>query len=179
VKIVAEDTFGNTVTSFNGGQDKVKVSSNRMCTLGCVLSPAFTNGVLVQLMTLTQAGPHATISAKAKVGSTRGTSNEFTVDPGAAARLAFTSSTGSLKLSHSRLLSVVIHDAYGNKVSDGSHDVTFAQSGGLGSLSGLGDSLSASGVATILAQGALVGPVKVTASSPGLNSAATQFKIHY
>src|SRR5258705_6422438 len=75
------DVFGNPVPAFTGTTD---ITSNRTCSAGCVQTSAFTAGVLASTsVTLTQSGANSTITAT-KHGSTEtGSSNAFTVNPGA------------------------------------------------------------------------------------------------
>ena len=84
VKIVAEDTYGNTVTSFNS---TVALTENQPYgSISPATSGSFTNGVLAsQSVTLTQAYATSTITATS--GSATGTSNSFAVTAGAINKL--------------------------------------------------------------------------------------------
>ena len=75
VTITAQDTYGNTVTSFNSS---VNLTTNAG-TISPATSNAFASGVLTQNFSVTQAGFNKTITATS--GST-GTSNTFTVNAG-------------------------------------------------------------------------------------------------
>ena len=72
-------------------------------------------------------------------GLTTGTLGTFTVVAGAAAQIDVTGSTANLASGTTRLLTATLKDAAGNVVtSDNSTVVAFAQSGGLGSVTGPG-----------------------------------------
>src|SRR5436190_1528518 len=83
VKVIARDSFNNTVTGFTGTVD---VSSNKTCTSGCAESAAFTSGVLAShSVTLTEAGTGAEIDVVSPAvfccTDPSGASNTFTVSP--------------------------------------------------------------------------------------------------
>src|SRR5207248_2339850 len=82
VKVIARDSFNNTVTGFTGTVD---VSSNKTCTSGCTESAAFTSGVLAShSVTLTEAGTGAEIDVVTHGGTygtdPSGASNTFSVN---------------------------------------------------------------------------------------------------
>src|SRR5207249_4952478 len=82
VKVIARDTFNNTVTGFTGTVDG---SYNNTCTSGCAESAAFTSGVLAShSVTLTEAGTGAEIDVVTHGGTygtdPSGASNTFSVN---------------------------------------------------------------------------------------------------
>lgn len=78
ITITARDSANNTVLGFTG---TVNLSTNAG-TITPTTSGAFTSGALTQSVTLTQSGAGKTISVNDDSGHT-GTSNTFTVNPGA------------------------------------------------------------------------------------------------
>src|SRR5436305_7593626 len=96
VKVIARDTFNNTVTGFTGTVD---VSSNKTCTSGCTQSAAFTGGVLAShSVTLTEAGTGAEIDVVTHGGpydtSPSGASNTFTVSQATLDHFTVTNTSG-------------------------------------------------------------------------------------
>lgn len=117
-----------------------------------------------------------TITASAS-GLVSGTST-FTVLTGPATQLIFTSSTADLATGVNRILTASIRDAAGNAVTtDNSTQVTFGQAAGPGSVTGLGASTAASGVASMTVMGAAVGSVTVAAQATGLTAGTTAFNV--
>ena len=85
VTITAEDANGNTVTGFNADGNNVTISSTGTLSGGSFTTPAFTNGILVQSITITNSGSFTlTATGNAGHGGGTGTSNSFTVNPGSA-----------------------------------------------------------------------------------------------
>ncbi|HEX5234993.1 MAG TPA: Ig-like domain repeat protein [Silvibacterium sp.] len=81
VTITAEDANGNTVTTFNAGGNNVTLTSTGNLSGAPFTTPAFTNGVLVQNVTITNAGSFTiTATGNAGHGGGTGTSNTFTVN---------------------------------------------------------------------------------------------------
>jgi hypothetical protein len=102
----------------------------------------------------------------------------FSVVPGAPAHLAFTSPTTDLASGATRDLAVELDDAHGNRVPTTTVPISFAQSGGSGTVVGLPVAAGTSGgVATTSVTGFLRGPVTITATSSGLIPATTTFKV--
>ncbi len=91
IRITAQDAANNTVIGFNGTVD---VTSNRTASVGISTSGAFTNGVGTHLMTITQAGAGATVTATRTGGTETGTSNTFTVTEGALHHFAVEAAAG-------------------------------------------------------------------------------------
>src|SRR5581483_890581 len=101
------------------------------------------------------------------------------VTAGTATKLAFASpNTSGLPLGSQRTLTVDVEDAEGNVLAtDASTAVTFAQTAGAGTVSGLATQTDASGVAadTVTATGA--GSVTVTATATGLAPDSVTFTV--
>src|SRR5436190_6127834 len=96
VKVIARDSFNNTVTWFTGTVD---VSSNKTCTSGCTQSAAFTGGVLAShSVTFTEAGTGAEIDVVTHGGTygtdPSGASNTFTVTPATLDHFTVTNTSG-------------------------------------------------------------------------------------
>ena len=82
VTITAQDANNNTVTGFTSTVDL----STNAGTISPVVSGAFVSGVRTEsAVSVTLAGTGKTITAKRTGGSETGTSNSFTVNPGAPA----------------------------------------------------------------------------------------------
>jgi hypothetical protein len=174
VKLTAQDQYANTETDFGG---TVTVSSNRTCSAGCGTSAAFSSGVLAaHALTLTQAGSGAIVTVTRSGGSEGGSSNSFEVVPAAADHLTLTSSTASLAAGSSRTLTAEIDDAFGNRI-DSTASVTFAQTAGTGTVSGLGSVSASGGVATRAVTGVKAGIVSIQASSSGIAAATITFTV--
>lgn len=173
IKLTAQDQYGNTETDFGG---TVTVSSNKTCSAGCGTSASFSSGILVHTLTLTQAGPGATVSVTRTGGPQNGTSNSFTVAPGAADHLTLTGSTADLVAGSSRTLTAEIEDAFDNMV-DSTAPVAFAKTGGTGAVTGLGSSSASGGTASRQVVGDKWGAVTIRASSNGVTGASISFKV--
>ncbi len=118
-----------------------------------------------------------TITASAPSISFSGTST-FQVVAGAAHHITFTSSTANLTSGASRSLTVELRDVNQNVLtSDSSTGVSFAQTAGAGSVSGLSSSTFSGGTASTNATGVVAGSVTVTASSNGVTSGTTTFSV--
>ena len=90
------------------------------------------------------------------------------VSSAAANKLAVSGSTANLSSGTTRALTATIEDAFGNTITSDTRSVTFAQTSGTGSLTGLGSSNAVAGVATLTVTGNLAGSVTITASATGL-----------
>jgi len=123
----------------------------------------FSNGA-----TLKTAG---TQSITATQGAITGTQSGIVVNASAATKLALGGSTADLASGSTRVLTATIQDANGNTVTSGPNstlNVTFAKTGGTGTVTGLGSTNAVAGVATLTVTGNAVGPVTITASATGL-----------
>src|SRR5207245_8181721 len=65
-------------------------------------------------------------------------------------------------------LTATIEDAVANTITSDTRSVTFAQSAGSGSVTGLGSTNAVAGIATLTVTGNLAGSVTITASATGL-----------
>ncbi|HET9177623.1 MAG TPA: Ig-like domain repeat protein [Terriglobia bacterium] len=93
---------------------------------------------------------------------------------GPAVKLALSGATTDLPAGSTRMLTATIQDASGNTVAAGADStlsVSFAKTGGAGTVSGLGSSSAVAGVATITVTGNLAGSVTITASATGSGGA--------
>ena len=102
----------------------------------------------------------------------------FTVLPGAADHLVFTSPTTDLASGDTRDLVVEVRDASENRADSNAAAITFKRSSGPGSVEGLPATVNASGgVATRPVTGFHRGGLTIAASAAGLRSGSTSFKI--
>jgi hypothetical protein len=97
--------------------------------------------------------------------------------PGSPSRLVFTSSTANLASGAARDLTVELRDGSGNLVA-ATPTVSFSQTGGKGSVTGLPASTAAvSGTAAHTVIGFRGGPVTIAATVPPLAAASTAFTV--
>src|SRR5207253_1272549 len=102
----------------------------------------------------------------------------FTIVAGAADHLAFTSSAADLASGTARTLRVEIRDAGGNlETSDNTTRVTFAETSGTGTVSGLGTATAAGGIASRTVTGAVAGSITITASAASLTAGSTTLSV--
>src|SRR5205814_2086961 len=81
VKVTAQDAYNNTQTTFVG---TTNITSTSAIQGGSLATGAFTAGVFAsQAITLNTAGANQSITATDPVSTKFGTSNLFTIDPGA------------------------------------------------------------------------------------------------
>ena len=119
ITVTAEDAHGNTVTSYNANGNNANISSTGTLLGGSFTSQSFTNGVLVQSVTITNTGSF-TITADGNAGhaasGVSGTSNSFTVNPGAPAKLVMSQQPTSTLLNQkiAPAVTVQILDANNN-----------------------------------------------------------------
>jgi hypothetical protein len=100
----------------------------------------------------------------------------FSVDTGT--KLAFTSSAAAVTSGATKTLTVEIRDANDHLVtSDNSTVVTFAQTSGAGSVTGLGGATASGGIAQKTVTGASAGAVTITATVAGLTSDSSAFAV--
>src|SRR5437868_6736626 len=143
--------------------------------------------------TVTQALPNSTLTLQTSSSTTvagtytftvRGTTaggqhkdgtGTLTIAPGTATKLALSGSTSSLASGSTRVLTATIQDANGNTVTSGPNStlsVTFAKTTGAGTVTGLGSTNAAAGVATLTATGNQLGSVTISASGGSLAAGA-------
>ena len=135
VRITGRDFLNVTVASFSGTVD---ITSSSAISAGSGTTASFSSGVLSShSVTLTTSGSQ-TITATLTAGTENGTSNSFTINPGAAATattLISASPTSILANGVSTsTITVQAKDAYGNNLTSGGDTVTLATD--LGNLSG-------------------------------------------
>jgi adhesin/invasin len=149
-------------------------------TLGAISSTTNASGLAtVSFTTGPVAGAGYTVSATDdSAPPLGGTSAAFTTVAGAANHLHFSSASTDLAAGGTLALNVRVEDVNGNLVaSDSGRSVSFGQSGGSGTVSGLGSTSTSGGTAAITITGTAAGPVTVTASSSGLASASASFSV--
>lgn len=174
LKVTIEDAAGNLVTS--GGSHSVTFAK----TAGI--------GSVTGLGTVTSSSQSAfehivgavagSITIRATASGLTSATTSFTVVPGAAKKLVFSSSTANLTSGSPRTLIARIEDAAGNVVSSSSHSVLFKKMSGAGTVTGLPATVtSASGIASKSVTGAASGSITIRATSSGLVAATTTFTI--
>ena len=115
-------------------------------------------------LTATRSGYSSGGASGVVVNSGATTTHDFalTATSPSAAKLAFTSPTASVASGATKTLTVEVRDASNNLVtSDNSTVVTFAQTSGTGSVTGLGTATASGGVASKVVTGATAGPVTI------------------
>jgi len=122
ITITAEDSSGNTVTSYTQ-PSTLSVSSG---TISPTSTGAFTDGVWTGQVTLTQSGTSISISTS-EVGK-NGQSNTFVVNAGAAARFVVSGFTNPVTAGVAGSVTVTAEDAYGNVATGYTGTVQFTSS---------------------------------------------------
>src|SRR5439155_22410276 len=121
------------------------------------------------------SGP-ITITASASSLSSGATT--FTILTGAADHLVFTNSTTDLAAGSTRTLSAEVRDAAGNLESgDNATVITFAKTGGAGTVNGLGTATASGGIAYKNVNGELAGSITIGAAATSLTSDTTTFSV--
>src|SRR5207249_2101464 len=173
ITITAQDANNNTVTGFT--------STVNLSTTAGTISPAvsavFASGVRTESVSVTQAGTGKTITATRTGGSETGTSNSFTVNPGAPAAVTLAGAATDLTSGSSRSYTATVKDANGNVATNFGGSVTFSQTTGSGSLTGLGSVNAVSGVATISLTGNAAGSVTIKAAASSIDSNTLTFNV--
>ena len=168
------DASNNLVTSDNSTIVTFAKTSGTGSVTGLGTATA-SGGIASKTVTGATAGT-ITITATAS-GLTSATSS-FNVTPGTASKLVFTSSTASVASGATKTLTAEVRDANDNLLTtDNSTVVTFAQTGGTGSVTGLGTATAIAGIASKTVTGVTAGPVTITASATGLTSGASSFSV--
>ncbi|MDZ7715672.1 MAG: invasin domain 3-containing protein [Balneolaceae bacterium] len=132
IRITAQDVNGNTVTSFNGS---VNITSNRTIGSGGG-SVSLTSGIVDNYaITINGAGQNnVTISATNTVGTQTGTSNAFTVNPGAtdASETTITAADRFIENNGTSTTTITIQakDQFGNNRLSGGETVTLSTTAG-------------------------------------------------
>ena len=155
IKITAQDSGNNTVTSFTGAGNTVDLSTGSLFKTGAstvassFTTGTFTNGVLTTSVTLTKAGSHLIFATRTTGGSETGQSNSFNVDAGATRLIVglpgqtrsagqiggFTGTVSStLKVNVGFNVGVYLADEFGNLVTNAGADATITLSPAAGTL---------------------------------------------
>jgi len=116
-----------------------------------------------------------TVRATTAGGQQKNANGTLTISPSAATKLALSGSTGNLTSGATRVLTATIQDANGNTVTSGPNSalsITFAQTSGTGSVTGLDSVNASSGVANITVTGGQPGSVTIAASGGSLAQGA-------
>ena len=150
--MTAQDFGNNTVTTYVGTVDFTETGGGAGGTVAPVQSSAFVAGVRSgQSVTLTKSGAGVTITVTDHLGTKTGVSGTFTVNPGAASKLAFGTqpSDTSIGFTVTPAVTVQIQDANGNlTTSVASVTVAIGTNPSGGTLSGTKTRAAVSGTAT-------------------------------
>ena len=166
-----EDGGGNPITS--GPDSSVSVTFAKTNTgsasVDGLATVAATAGVATDVVTGDQVGS-VKLGASATLGSGAASSNSrtFNVVPGPSAQIALTGGTGNLKSGVARTVTATVEDANGNPIvigTDSGASITFAQTSGTGTVTGLTTVAATAGVATDAVTGNLAGPVNLQATA--------------
>ena len=179
VQVVAQDTFGNTVTSFAGNVTLAIGTNPGGSTLGGTLTVAAVAGIATfSNLTLNQPGTGYTLAASA-TGLASATSAAFNVSGGVPTQLAIVQqpSNATAGAAITPAVTVQIRDANGNLVTTATNAVTVAigTNPGGGSLSGTATVSAVAGVATFssLSIDRVGSGYTLTASASGLAGATS------
>ena len=163
------DNYGNLVDSSAGVTFSHTAGAGTVTGLGTVTA---VHGVATDVVTGTAAG---SLTITVSSGALDQDTSAFSVLPGAATHLAFTSSTSDLASGDARTLTAQLEDVDDNVVPAAAH-ITFAKTGGTGTVSGLGTARAAAGVASRDVTGVLAGSITIQASD-GVFSTTTTFSV--
>jgi adhesin/invasin len=171
VTVQAKDTYGNNLTQSAG---TVALSA----TAG-TLSSVTNGGNGTYAATLTAPTSPATATISGMIGGSAITSTAtVTFQALPADHLRFSSASTNVAAGGTVTLTVRVEDASNNLVAgDAGRAISFTQSAGSGSVSGLGTVTTAGGNASIAVTGTGAGPVTITASTAGLPSASSSFSV--
>jgi hypothetical protein len=169
------DDFDNRATSFNN-QITVALENNPAGgTLTGTTQVNASSGVAVfNNLFINKAGSEYSLRVSG-TGLLQAISTQINVTHGTAAVIELTGGTGPLTAGLARNLTATIKDAFGNRVTTGAASnavVTFAQTEGTGTVTGLGPSTAIAGEASLSVTGEKAGSVTLRASitSPAINS---------
>jgi hypothetical protein len=185
--VSVQDSGGRVVTADSTSTVNLALTTAAGATLSCTSTTA----VVVSYGVASFSGcaidkSSATAYTLKATDNFTANSSGITVSPGGATQIALTMSpTGDLGSGASKTLTATIEDAAGNTVTtgaDATRTVTFAQSAGTGSMTGLNTSPASAGVATKVVSGSAVGSVTLQASAlltPGsTNSNTVSFTVN-
>ena len=162
-----QDAAGNTVTT----DSSTVITFAQTTGAGSVSglgTATVTNGVATKTVTGVLAGSVTIAATSGSLAAGSGNPITFSVVAGAASQIALGGAHGP-DLGRHPVLTATIQDAAGNTVTtDSSTVITFAQTTGAGSVSGLGTATVTNGVATKTVTGVLAGSVTIAATSGSL-----------
>lgn len=164
--VTLRDAYGNTAISASNTVTLGKDFGSGSVT--GLASKAAISGVATFTLTGDQAGvigliASATVEGTLLVSGTYG----FFVVPGDVASILLVADTGDLTASDHRTANATLKDAKGNVVTGSTDVVSFAQTGGTGSVTGLASATPVNGVASTTFDGKLAGSVEIMASIDG------------
>src|SRR5205085_1430079 len=132
-------------------------------------------GVASKTVTGALAG---SITITASANSLNAGTTTFAIVAGPATHLTFTSSSADLAVGSVRMLTVEVRDAFENLCTSDTRSITFIQTAGTGTVSGLPYPGAASGgIAARPVTGKTKGSVTITATSVGVTSGSSTFNI--
>ncbi|MTI89590.1 MAG: T9SS type A sorting domain-containing protein [Balneolaceae bacterium] len=170
LQITAQDDYGNTVTTFNGSGNTVEITSSGTLTAGGGTSAQFTSGVLSSHSVTITSVSSTTITARKTASTETGTSNSFTVNPGAPSTTNSTITPGMSFLESNGTdntpITVQLIDAYGNNLDSGGDTVVLSKTGAGSSLSAVSDNADGTYSATLTA-GTITETVTITGTVNG------------
>ena len=164
-----EDAAGNTVTSGpDAGASITFAQTTGAGTVTGLGTTAAVSGVATDTITGRLAGS-ITLRANGTINATPTNSNTqtFTVTFGTASQIVLSGATASLASGTTRAFTATIQDAAGNTITSGTDagaSITFGQTTGAGTVTGLGTTAAVSGVATDTITGKLAGSVTLRAN---------------
>ena len=171
VQVSAQDSAGNTVTSFTGDVTVALGSNPGAATLaGTLTRPAVSAVATFNNLSLNKKGAGYTLVASA-TGLTSGTSAAFNVAPGAPTGISTVSGGGQTAAAGTTLAAIVLklRDALGNGISDATISLAVATGGG--SLSSSSGGTDADGQLTVIwTLGGTSGAQSITASATGVSA---------
>ena len=165
------DANGNLVPSDNSTQVTLAIGTNpaagALTCSGGLTATASGGSASFNGCAITKAGNGYTLNASSSPSFSAPTNaNAFNIVAGSAAAIALAGSNADLTVGGSRVFTATIRDANGNVIATGSDStasVSFAQSGGSGSVSGAGAPAANGGVATRSLTGGSPGAVTLVA----------------
>jgi hypothetical protein len=132
-------------------------------------------GVATKHVTGVTAGP---VTIEATAGGLAPVSAAFTVVPGPADHLSFTSPASNVGSGAQRSVAAEVRDANQNRVATNFTTITFTKLSGAGTVIGLPAGVTTlAGTAATNVTGFVAGPITIQAAAPGLASGTTAFTV--